>query len=363
MNGVTRGDEAAEKVRLIRESLCPDMAVRLKGIDWFAWITAGGSNEVLLAAETGIAEVLITPDGAFVVTNEIEAQRLADEQLPEGFQLRVLPWAYPSQIDVVLRELAHGLPVCSDRPSEGEHELPAPLQAARRVLTEAELQRYRSVGLLAAQAMTEVLTQAQPQWSERQLAGAGARALLSRGLAPALILAAGERRCQLYRHPLPSDAPLGSHAMLVFCARGFGLYANLTRFVAFGPLADEEKERHRLVREIEARVLALSRPGEQLNEIYRELSYAYAGLGFGEAIREHHQGGTTGYLSREAIAGPESQEVLQAGMAVAWNPSLPGAKIEDTFLITETGLVNLTLDPVWPTTPVAGLERPLVWQG
>ncbi|GFO62193.1 M24 family metallopeptidase [Geomonas paludis] len=363
MNDATRAAEAAQKVRLIRESLCPDMAVRLKGIDWFAWITAGGSNEVLLAAETGIAEVLVTPEGAFVVTSEIEAQRLADEQLPEGFELRVLPWAYPSQIDVVLRELAHGLPVCSDRPAEGEHELPAPLLAAKRVLTHAEMQRYRSVGLLAAQAMTEVLTQAQPQWSERQLAGAGARALLSRGLAPALILAAGERRCKLYRHPLPGDAPLGSRAMLVFCARGFGLYANLTRFVAFGPLADEEQERHRLVREIEARVLALSRPGEQLNEIYRELSYAYAGFGFGEAIREHHQGGTTGYLSRETIAGPESQEVLQEGMAVAWNPSLAGAKIEDTFLITETGLVNLTVDPVWPTAPVAGLERPLIWQG
>ncbi|MBJ6798758.1 M24 family metallopeptidase [Geomonas propionica] len=363
MNDAIRAAEAAEKVRLIRETLCPDMAVRLKGIDWFAWITAGGSNEVLLAAETGIAEVLITPEGAFVVTNEIEAQRLADEQLPDGFELRVLPWAYPSQIEVLLRELAHGLPVCSDRPDEGEHELPAPLLAAKRVLTPGEIQRYRSVGLLATQAMTEVLTQAQPQWSERELAGAGARALLSRGLAPALILAAGERRGKLYRHPLPNDEPLGRNAMLVFCARGFGLYANLTRFVAFGPLTEEEQERHRLVREIEARALSLSRPSEQLHEIYRELSYAYAGFGFGEAIHEHHQGGITGYLSREAIAGPESQEVLQAGMAVAWNPSLPGAKIEDTFLITDTGLLNLTLDPVWPTTPVAGLERPLIWQG
>ncbi|WP_224983936.1 M24 family metallopeptidase [Geomonas agri] len=363
MNDAIRAAEAAEKVRLIRESLCPDMAVRLKGVDWFAWITAGGSNEVLLAAETGIAQVVVTPDGAFVVTNEIEAQRLVDEQLPDGFELRVLPWAYPSQVDVVLRELVHGLPVCSDRPEEGEHELPAPLVTARRVLTPTEVQRYRSVGLLAAQAMTEVLTQAQPQWSERQLAGAGARALYARGLAPALILAAGERRCQLYRHPLPGDDQLGRHAMLVFCARGFGLYANLTRFVAFAPLAEKEKERHRLVREIEARALALSRPDEQLNEIYRELNYAYAGFGFGDAIREHHQGGTTGYLSREVIAGPESQEVLQAGMAVAWNPSLPGAKIEDTFLITEIGLLNLTIDPVWPSAPVAGLERPLVWQG
>ncbi|QXE90093.1 M24 family metallopeptidase [Geomonas subterranea] len=363
MNGTSRAAEAAGKVRLIRETLCPEMAVRLKGVDWFAWVTAGGSNEVLLAAETGVAEVVVTPEGAYVITNEIEAQRLADEQLPEGFELRVLPWAYPSQVEVVLRELAHGLPVCSDRPDNGEHELPLPFLNAKRVLTEGEVQRYRSVGLLAAQAMTEVLTQAQPEWTERQLAAAGGRALLSRGLAPALILASGERRGRLYRHPLPTGEPLGRCGMLVFCARGFGLYANLTRFVVFGPMGSEDKNRHQLVREIEARALSLSRPDEQLDEIYRELSYAYAGFGFGDAIREHHQGGITGYLSREVIAGPESREVLQAGMAVAWNPSLAGAKIEDTFLITETGLLNLTIDPVWPSAPVAGLERPLVWQG
>lgn len=362
MTGTIRGEEVAVKARLIRETLCPDQVVRLKGIDWFSWITAGGSNEVLLAAETGIAEAVVTPDGAFIVTNEIEAQRLIDEQLPEGFELRILPWAYPSQVEVVLRELAHGLPVYSDRPAEGEHYLPAPLVAAKRVLMPPELQRYRAVGLLAAQAMTEVLTQAEPDWSERQLAGAGARALISRGLAPALILAAGERRGRIYRHPLPADERLGRSAMLVFCARGFGLYANLTRFVSFGPQNDEERELHRMVREVEGRALALSRPHELLSEIYRELSYAYAGIGFGDAIRQHHQGGTTGYLSRETIAGPESQEMLQAGMAVAWNPSLPGAKIEDTFLVTETGLLNLTSDPVWPSAQVADLERPLVWQ-
>lgn len=361
MNGTIRAEEVAAKARLIRETLCPDQVVRLKGIDWFSWITAGGSNGVLLAAESGIAEAVVTPDGAFIVTNQIEAQRLIDEQLPEGFELRVLPWAYPSQVDVVLRELAHGLPVCSDRPAEGEHYLPAPLIAARRTLTAPEIQRYGAVGLLAAQAMTEVLTQAEPQWTERQLAGAGAMSLMSRGLAPALVLAAGERRGGIYRHPLPTDERLGRSAMLVFCARGFGLYANLTRFVAFGPQNDEERELHRLVREVEERALSLSRPGELLSEIYRELSYAYAGIGFGDAIREHHQGGITGYLSRETIAGPESQEMLQAGMAVAWNPSLPGAKVEDTFLVTGTGLVNLTTDPVWPSAKMGDLERPLVW--
>ncbi len=31
---------------------------------WFAWATCGGSNAVLLTTDSGVAEVLITPNGA-----------------------------------------------------------------------------------------------------------------------------------------------------------------------------------------------------------------------------------------------------------------------------------------------------------
>lgn len=360
MNRGARAVEVEGKLSLIRELLGWGRVLRLKGIDWFAWITAGGRNEVLLAAETGVAEVVVTDGGAYVVTDEIEAQRLLEEELPEGFELRILPWAYPTQREVVLRELARGMPIYSDRPSEGEHELPLPLITAKRTLTPPEMQRYREVGLLAAQAMTETLKEARPQWTEYELAGAGARALWSRGLAPALVLAAGNRRLRLHRHPLPGHEPIGELAMLVFCARGHGLYANLTRFVSFAPLSAEDEELHRRVREVEAHALAITRPGVLLHEVYRELASAYTAVGHEEAIRQHHQGGTTGYLSREVIANPERQEHLTAGMAVAWNPSLTGAKVEDTFLITDSGLDNLTLDPAWPTERVRGVERPLV---
>ncbi len=46
--------------------------------------------------------------------------------------------------------------------------------------------------------------------------------------------------------------------MLVFCARGHGLYANLTRFVQFGAATHEQRHRHVAVRGIEAAVQATS---------------------------------------------------------------------------------------------------------
>ncbi len=66
-------------------------AVRFRGTDWFAWSTCGGSNAVLLSSDVGVAEVLITRSEAWVLTDEIEAERLRDEELPVGFPLAVHP--------------------------------------------------------------------------------------------------------------------------------------------------------------------------------------------------------------------------------------------------------------------------------
>jgi Xaa-Pro aminopeptidase len=148
--------------------------------------------------------------------------------------------------------------------------------------------------------------------------------------------------------------------MLVFCARGYGLYANLTRFVSFGSLSAEDSELHRQVREIEAAALNLCHPGTPLNTVFRGLEQAYHQHGYPQAIREHHQGGTTGYLAREIVANPTTTDTLAENMAVAWNPSLAGAKIEDTFVILRDGkLENLTFDPNFPSAEVEGCDRPI----
>lgn len=55
-------EEVVAKLQFIRQALrkTESAGIRLRGTDWFAWATAGGSNTVLLAAETGVAEVLVT---------------------------------------------------------------------------------------------------------------------------------------------------------------------------------------------------------------------------------------------------------------------------------------------------------------
>lgn len=353
-------EEVSTKLKLIRQTLSENEAqgVRLRGTDWFAWATAGASNTVLLTAETGVAEVLVTAQDAWVLTDEIEAQRLVDEELPANFQLHVNPWADAAVRESLVRDATGSGKVLSDRPiPHVEKRLPPSLQQHKRVMMSSELERYRQVGQKASAAITEVLKAAQPTWTEYQLAGAGAEALWTKGLHPALTLVAGERRLPLYRHATATGEQIGRQAMLVFCARGYGLYANITRFVCFGKLDDERAELHRHVREIEAVALNRCIPGTALNEVYHALGEAYEQHGFPNAIGEHHQGGTTGYLAREIVANPLTDDSLAANMAVAWNPSLPGAKVEDTFVILADGMENLTFDPNFPSVEVEGRLR------
>src|SRR4028119_330882 len=118
--------EVDSKLEFIRQALSETGArsLRLRGTDWFAWATAGGSHTVLLTAETGVAELLITAQDAWVLTDEIEAQRLQDEELPANFQLHVNPWADGAARETFVREATNGGKVCSDRPTVTETALP-----------------------------------------------------------------------------------------------------------------------------------------------------------------------------------------------------------------------------------------------
>jgi len=355
-----RAHEVAAKLALLRETLAQTGAgaLRLRGADWFAWVTAGGSNAVLHTTDTGVAEVLVTPVEACVLTDAIEGERLRAEEVPQGFTFHIEPWAEPELRERFVAGTAGGLPVLSDRPTGSEQALPLALRQRRLVLTPSEQDRYRVLGREAAEAMTEVLHRARPEWTEQQLAGAGAESLWRRGIHPALVLAAGERRLPLYRHATPSNEPIGQRAMLVFCARRHGLYANLTRFVSFGGVGSAPEAQRALI-DLEATGLEAVKAGNSLSSVYHALAQAYHHADVEDAIREHHQGGITGYLAREIVATPSTATLLEEGMAFAFNPSFGGMKIEDTFLLGPDGLENLTFDPGWPALDVHGRKRPL----
>jgi len=308
----------------------------------FAWLSGGGDNTVVVNRPVAWLEVP-GPASAPVRlhTSRIEARRLAEEEV-EGLEVVGHPWYSPP-----------GLP----RPNDSEHDL-TPL---RLVLSPEEQRRYRALGQDAARAVGQVMQDAEPDWTESELVGAVSSALYARGIQPVVLLAAGEERIFQYRHPLPKNRPLGKLGMAVLCGRRQGLIANVTRLKTWGHSEARGLMDH--VLRVESAALSSTLPGKTLSEVFAALRGAYAAIGRPEAIEEHHQGGLTGYRPREMLATPSNPTVLEASMAVAWNPSLPGAKVEDTFLIGENGLENLTLDPHWPMLEVEGRLRPGLLEG
>lgn len=352
--------ELQKKIAVIRETLQREGlgAVRLRGVDWFSWATCGASSVVILTAESGIADVVVNRENVWIVTNRIEEGRLRDEEALDAFSWWSHPWQEPERSDVFVRDVAAGLPVASDRPHGAEVSLPVGLLAAKRRLVPEEVERYRKLGRDAASAMTATLQEAQPSWTEEDLAGKGAQAMWARGIHPTLTLVAGSERLGKYRHPLPTGAPLGDRAMLVFCARRHGLYANLTRFVYFrGPSEQETRLLHAVAR-IESVAWTHSRPGAELSRTYEAIAEAYRQEGFAEEVDLHHQGGTTGYLSREVVATAKTRVLVEPRTAFAWNPSLVATKIEDTVVSTEEGVEIVTVDEQWPTFEIDGRKRP-----
>ncbi|MGO2791137.1 M24 family metallopeptidase [Microbacterium gubbeenense] len=334
-----------QKLARVRQVLVTNdaRAVHLTSNAALSWLLDGARIAVPLGGAP-VLSATVTRDGEVTVTalaNEVE--RLAAEEIAD-VAWRTIPWhaSLAEHADDVAPESAFD----------------AELRAARAQLLPVEVERYRALGSDTARAVSQILREADPAWTERELAARLARAAYEIGAEPAVVLAAGESR-GFVQHPIPTDAPLGNRAMAVLTTVRHGLHASMSRWVEFGPGSGFASTEERL-REVEADVFAATRPGAELADVFAEIPRAYARHGFGdEAWTMHHQGGPTGYAGRDPKASPGIPGRVAESQAFAWNPWVPGAKLEDTVLACSGGIEVLTHDPAWPSTTVRGLPRPL----
>jgi Xaa-Pro aminopeptidase len=106
---------------------------------------------------------------------------------------------------------------------------------------------------------------------------------------------------------------------------------------------------------LEATQVAAANAGRAGN-VFSDVQEAYEQVGWGGEWRNHHQGGAAGFAGREWIATPDHEARVYEPMAYAWNPTVQGAKSEDTVLVTSDGFEVLTETGEWPT-----LEVESVW--
>ena len=310
-------------------------AVLLRTPANFAWYAGGADNRVDHADPVGVAAVLVAPEGEYVVTDNIEAPRMREEGTP-GMEVVEHPWHEgPAKL---LRDLTGDVAVGADAPVAETANVSEKIAPLRYVLDGEALDSYRRVGADAAAAVEEVGPSLDPGTDEREAAAGLVAACRRRGMFAPVVLAASARRLGRYRHPIPRGEPLGPRAMLVVCAERGGLYANLTRLVDFEEPDAETRRRQAACDAVLRRMREeATRSGRALSEAFADCQRFYAKEGYPGGWRDHHQGGLTGYASREVIATPDTDLEIRSGMAFAWNPSLAGAKGEETFVLLGSG--------------------------
>jgi antitoxin VapB len=116
----------------------------------------------------------------------------------------------------------------------------------------------------------------------------------------------------------------------------------VTRFAELRPPDADLSARMAAAEQVHAAMIEATRSGRTLGDVFAAAQAAYADAGHADEWRLHHQGGIIGYQGRERIAVPGDPTVIRAGMAFAWNPSVAGAKAEETVLLADDGPRFLT---------------------
>ncbi|QFU83863.1 M24 family metallopeptidase [Natronorubrum aibiense] len=345
----------------------------------FAWLT-GGNNVVDRETDAGVAAVGYDGSTISIIADNIEAGRIAAEELPdldaETVSVDEFPWYADSLGEAIAARVADDERAAADIEIPGlERVDPTSL---RQPLTDRDRERYRTLGRETAAAVEAVCRELQSEDTEHEVASALRVALSARDIEAPVVLVGGSERAQQYRHYTPTEAELGDYALVSVTAERAGLHASCTRTVAFEPPAWLAK-RHEAAARVETTALAATQAaasaGGTAGDVFSAIQEAYDAVGWDGEWEHHHQGGAAGFAGREWIATPDHDATVTAPMAYAWNPTVEGAKSEDTVLVAtgsdEDAVDAASIEPLtatdnWPTTTVQAvnhdleLERPAV---
>ncbi len=330
----------------------------------FSWITGGSINMVPVITELGFTSILITEHEKFLIADRIEALRNMEEEGLQnlGYVLLDYEWFEYREQELVKKIVPETEKVGCDVPAYGLRNVGEAIKKLRFSLTPGEIERYLWLGERVSQAIESVLLDLKPGQTEAEVTGELARLLWKDRIDPVGYQAAADERAYRYRHPIPTERKIKQYLMLCVMARKWGLMTTITRLAHFGKIPEKLRQQYRDNVYIECAMLAHTRPGVKVAEIFQKTCNLYEELGYHNEWKLHHQGGAMGYDVRDYIAHGASEEVVQEKQAFCWNPSISGTKSEDGFIVHQDGFHFITHPVLFPSLRIelegSVFERP-----
>ncbi|MCF6097476.1 M24 family metallopeptidase [Thermovorax subterraneus] len=312
----------------------------------FRWLT-GARPYVNEGSERACADILITGEGIYLISNNIEAERLIREEFGTIPVEKVeYPWWKPSEYGKLLLEVAKGKKIVTDV------ELGDKFTKLRWELLPEEIDRFREVSKCIANILEKVAYKISPGETEEDVATMVKKIASDYEVNPWVNLVASDERAFMYRHPLPTKKKIEKYVLMAISGEKYGLFASATRLVHFGKVPGELRKRYEAVLKVDATFIASTLPGVKVGDIFERGKKAYEDAGYKDEWENHHQGGLAGYNSREFKANSDCEEIVKKGQVYAWNPTIAGVKSEDTILVKDGLPEILTVSDNFPTKEV-----------
>lgn len=335
---MTRNEDFLYKIEAIRTSLKEKQfdGIEIKSQANFSLITRG-RGFIGLASTLACGSLFITLDHIYLVTENIEANRLFNEQLGENPLIKVLafPWDEPNKRAVIVGVITGGLKIAS------ENDLETELFTLRTIMSTYDLKEYQKLCLEAAEILESICKNLKRGMSEYELAGIIAHDLWRANIEPITTLIGFDERAQLYRHPVMHGNLLKNYALVGICGRRNGLIVSISRDV----LIDKDEEmmlKHAKCAMVNAAFTNRLKVGNSLEDVFINGVNQYGEQGYPLEYKEHHQGGLTGFIPREIRANAGCIHIISENEVYAFNPTIQGAKCEDTVLVTNDGVKVMT---------------------
>lgn len=305
----------------------------------FAWFTGGKINYVGVHTEKGASSLLITEKNIFLVSNNIEFNRIVEEELKDFDFLHLKFNWYEENVENEIKKVVKGTV---------KNDFDLSIEKLHFPLIDEEISRYKKLGKETSEIITEVGKNLKEGKTELEIAGKISYRLWKKNIFPVVLLIASDERIKKYRHPVAKNKKIKNNLMIVVCGRREGLIVSLTRIVSFGKIDEELKKKHLSCCKIDACFILNSILGNKVSGVFKKAIEIYEKEGYKDEWKLHHQGGPTGYLTRYYKANFNSNEKIEEKWAFAWNPSITGTKSEDTIITTENLPLIITEDKNWP---------------
>lgn len=322
-----------------------DDALVLSRVDTIAWLTAGSDFGLVRSSPNACAAVVVAPDAVHLFAYVMDTGRLMAGPHGAEWVVHPLTWRSPPPVHEASR-FARGI---ARTVWDDTRTAPHFLSREMWILDELDLSRLEHLGSALGDIVLEAALSVRPRDTGRMIAGRLAGPVHATGLVLHELMVGVDGQLESERHPLPTDDPLDSCAMIHPTVGRWGLHSMASRVVAVGTAPSQVRTAVDVASRVESRTVQAARPGRTYGEILAATRDAWSDEGRPDEWLAHFQGGRTGYVINEPMHATSPRSRLAIPSVHNWFITCAWAKKEEMWATAEHAIGRCLTLGDWPT--------------